>query len=291
MTPMKKPYVILFLAVSISLSFKNDKPAYSLFNGEGKPVKYEKMLNELAEADLVFFGELHDNPIGHWLELEITKDLFRLKGQNLVMAAEMFERDNQVILDEYLNDQISQSSFESEARLWPNYKTDYKPLVEFAKSNDLVFVASNVPRRYASLVHKKGFEVLDSLSLEAKTFLPPLPIRYDPEVKCYKDMLEMEGMQGHVNENFPKAQALKDATMAHYIMQYWSQGTLSIHYNGSYHSNNFEGIIWHILQDHPNLKILTIANVLQEDLSELEEENINTASYILCVPPSMTRTR
>ena len=289
---MRPSYLILFLAAGLSLALKNDKPAYSLFTGEGRVVKYTKMLNELAEADLVFFGELHDNPIGHWLELEITKGLFEKKGRQLVMAAEMFERDNQLILDEYLHGQITQSSFESEARLWPNYKTDYKPLVEFAMTNGLDFVASNVPRRYASVVHKRGFEALDSLSEEALVFLPPLPIRYDPEVKCYADMMQMEGMGGgHVNENFPKAQALKDATMAHYTMQAWEAGKLVIHYNGSYHSNNFEGIVWHIRQAYPDLKILTIANVLQENLEDLDEENMNIASYVLCVPHSMTRTR
>ncbi len=288
---MKRSIVILFFAALVSFAFKNDKPAYSLFTADGKHVSYKKMIKELASADLVFFGELHDNPIGHWMEYEITKDLFSSKQTELVLAAEMFESDNQVILTEYLDGKISEKSFEAEARIWPNYKTDYKPLVEFAKENELFFVASNVPRRYASLVHKNGLEALDSLSDEAKQFLPPLPIKYDPEVKCYADMLNMQGMGGHVNENFPKAQAIKDATMAHFIMQNWSEGKLVIHYNGSYHSNNFEGIIWHIRQNNPDLKILTIANVLQEDLTELEEENMNLANYLLCVPPSMTRTR
>ena len=288
---MKRSIVILVFAALVSFAFKNDKRAYALYTGEGKSVKYEKMIKELGTADLVFFGELHDNPIGHWMEYEITKALFESKQQDLVLAAEMFESDNQVILTEYLEGKISQKSFEAEARIWPNYKTDYKPLVEFAKENELKFVASNVPRRYASVVHKNGFEALDSLSDEAKQFLPPLPVKYDPEVKCYADMLNMQGMGGHVNENFPKAQAIKDATMAHFMMENWKNGNLIIHYNGSYHSNNFEGIIWHIRHDYPNIKILTIANVLQDDLDVLEEENLNLASYILCVPPSMTRTR
>ncbi len=288
---MKKIHYLLVIIVFISSAFKTDKPAYNLFTGKGKPVKYEKMMKELAAADLVFFGELHDNPIGHWMELEITKDLYAARGDSLILAAEMFERDNQVILNEYLLGQISEKSFESEARIWPNYKTDYKPLVKFAMDNGLTFVASNVPRRYASLVHKRGLEALDSLSNESKSFLPPLPISYDPEVECYKAMLEMGEMSDHVNENFPKSQAIKDATMAYYTMQYWEPGKLIIHYNGRYHSDNFEGIIWHIRQEHPNLKILTITNVQQEDINELEEENLNTANYVVCVPSSMTKTR
>ena len=287
---MKKTLAIALISL-IGFAFKSDKPAYVLYTGEGKVVKYEKMMAELEKADLVFFGELHDDPIGHWLEYEITKDLFESKQQDLVLAAEMFESDVQVILTEYLNGKISMKSFESEARIWPNYKTDYKPLVEFAKDNELFFVASNVPRRYASVVHKGGFEALDSLSAEAKQFLPPLPIPYDPSVKCYADMLNMQGMGGHVNENFPKAQAIKDATMAHFIMKNWSEGKLTIHYNGSYHSNNFQGIIWYIRQSYPDLNILTIANEKQDDLSELNEDKLNIASYVICVHSSMTSTR
>lgn len=288
---MRNPFLIIALAAVFSLAFKTDKPAYSLFTGNGKAVSYKNMFKELETADLVFFGELHDDPIGHWLELEITKDLYASKQANLILGAEMFESDNQVILTEYLEGKISQKSFEAEARIWPNYKTDYKPLVEFAKKNKLFFVASNVPRRYASAVNKKGFEILDSLSDEAKTFLPPLPIKYDSTVNCYAEMLEMKDMSSHITSNFPKAQAIKDATMAHFIMNNWSDGKLLIHYNGSYHSNNFEGIIWYIRQNNPDLKIVTIANEKQDDISELEEENKNLASFILCVPKSMTKTR
>jgi uncharacterized iron-regulated protein len=288
MKKMKWLFVGLFFVFA---AFKTDKPAYYLFNKDGKDVKYEKMLKEAEDADIVLFGESHDNPISHWLQLELTKDLFDLKKGNLVLGAEMFETDNQVILDEYLDSLISVSSFESNARLWPNYKTDYKPLVDFAKTNKLKFVASNVPRRYASLVNSKGFEGLDGLSDEAKTFLPPLPIKYDAELNCYKSMMEMEGMGSHVTPNFPKAQAIKDATMAHFILKNWSPGKLLIHYHGSYHSENFESIYWYLKQGNPDLKIVTIHTVSQDDVTELTKENTGRADYTICVDEDMTKTR
>ena len=288
MKKMKWLFVGLFFVFA---AFKTDKPAYYLFNKDGKDVKYEKMLKEAEDADIVLFGESHDNPISHWLQLELTKDLFDLKKGNLVLGAEMFETDNQVILDEYLVSLISVSSFESNARLWPNYKTDYKPLVDFAKTNKLKFVASNVPRRYASIVNSKGFEGLDELSSEAKTFLPPLPIKYDAELNCYKSMMEMEGMGSHVTPNFPKAQAIKDATMAHFILKNWSPGKLLIHYHGSYHSENFESIYWSLKQGNPGLKIVTIHTVSQDDVTELTKENTGRADYTICVDEDMTKTR
>jgi uncharacterized iron-regulated protein len=288
---MKKNLFVLVALFIVFVAFKTDKPAWYLFNKEGKDVKYEKMLKEAEDADIVLFGESHDDPISHWLEFELTKDLYKLKKDKLLLGAEMFETDTQVILDEYLDSLISTSSFESEARVWPNYKTDYKPLVEFAKNNKLKFVATNVPRRYASLVNSKGFEELDKLSVEAKAFLPPLPIKYDAELNCYKSMLEMEGMGSHVTENFPKAQALKDATMAHFILKNWSPGQLLIHYHGSYHSENFESIYWYLKQANPDLKIVTIHSVSQKDVTELTKENTGKADFTICVVEDMTKTR
>lgn len=288
---MKKIQVLFVLLLFVFTAFKSDKPAYSLFNKDGKAVKYSKMIKEIQDADIVLFGEYHDNPISHWLQLEVTKSLFEVKGDKLVLGAEMFESDNQVILTEYLDSMISQKSFEKEARLWPNYKTDYKPLIEFANKNRLNFVASNVPRRYASLVNSKGFEGLEELSTEAKAFIPPLPIHYDADLECYKSMLTMMGMGSHVNENFPKAQALKDATMSYFIMQNWKQSQLFLHYHGAYHSANFESIYWHLKQQNPNLNIVTITTVSQKDVTKLTEENTGTADYTICVVEDMSKTR
>jgi uncharacterized iron-regulated protein len=288
---MNKFQFVLVAIFFVFTAFKTDKPAYYLFNKDGKDIKYEKMLKEAEDADIVLFGESHDNPISHWLQLELTKDLYESKKDKLVLGAEMFESDNQVILDEYLDSLISTTSFESNARLWPNYKTDYKPLVEFAKTNKLKFVATNVPRRYASLVNSKGFEGLDELSTEAKTFLPPLPVKYDAELNCYKSMMEMEGMGAHVTPNFPKAQAIKDATMAHFILKNWSKGKLLIHYHGSYHSENFESIYWYLKQANPDLKIVTIHTVSQGEISELTKENTGKADFTICVDEDMTKTR
>jgi uncharacterized iron-regulated protein len=288
---MKKKLAMILLAVFVGFAFKSDKPAYVLYNQKGETVKYSKMLKKLQDADIVFFGELHTDPIAHWLQYEITKDLFEVKKTDLILGAEMFEADNQLIMDEYLAGTYAAKKFEAEIRLWGNYTTDYKPLVEFAKENKLKFIATNIPRRYASVVHKQGFEGLAKLSDEAKQFFSPdLVANYDKEVGCYKAMMEMAGMGGHVNENFPKAQAVKDATMAHFILKNHSKGKLSMHYNGAYHSDNFEGIVWWIKKLQPELNVVTISTIMQEDVTKFDEENIDRANYIIAVPETMTRT-
>src|SRR5450759_5518740 len=129
--------ISLFL-ISIALSlqaFSQDKPAYKVCTGEGKKADFKDLVKDAKKADVVFFGELHDNPIAHWLELELTKSLFASKGKNLILAAEMFETDNQILIDEYFAGIIKETSFEAEFRKWSNYSTDYKPLLNFAKEN------------------------------------------------------------------------------------------------------------------------------------------------------------
>jgi uncharacterized iron-regulated protein len=291
---MRSSLIILFSLLVVNLTAQ-DKPAYKVFTGEGRKSDYEDILKEAMKVDVVFFGELHDNPIAHWLELEVTKELFARKGKNLILAAEMFETDNQLLIDEYFTGIIKESSFESEVRLWKNYATDYKPLVTFANKNELKFLASNIPRRYASVVASGGFEALQKLSQEALKYIAPLPIEYDPELPCYKDMLSMGGSIGgtmgdKVNENLPKAQAIKDATMAKSIADNWQKGRTIIHFNGSYHSDRHMGIIWYLNKYNPSVKVITIAAVLQDDIDKMSEENKHLADFVIVIPSSMTRT-
>lgn len=287
---MKYYSIILGFLVSLSISAQ-DRPAYKFFTGEGKKADYGDIVKEALKADVVFFGELHDNPISHWLELELTKSLHAEKGNNLILAAEMFETDNQLLIDEYFAGFFKESSFESEVRKWNNYKTDYKPLLNFARENGLKFVASNVPRHYASMVAAGGFEALEKVSDEGKRFIAPLPVDYDPELACYKNMLSMGGgPMGHASENLPKAQALKDATMAYSIVKSRQPGHTVIHYNGSYHSDSYMGIIWYLNKYSPGLKIVTITTILQDDIEKMGDEGLGKADFVIVVPTSMTRT-
>lgn len=284
---MKK---LLFLSF-IFMSFTNGNPTYRLFKENGKPIRYQKMIKQLANADVVLFGELHNNAIAHWMELQITKDLYAIKGSNLVLGAEMFEADNQDALNKYLNGEIDEEGLVESARLWRNYPTDYKPLVDFAKNKDLHFVASNIPRRFAKQVFKGGFEELEKLSDEEKSWVAPQPVAYDPELPGYKSMKDMGmHMSAEKLENFPKAQAIKDATMAHFILENHKEGKQFIHYNGAYHSNNYEGIVWYLKQKNPKLKVVTIYTVSAEQIKKLKPDLKGSNSFFLVVRDDMTKT-
>ena len=270
-----------------------EKPAYRLFNKKGKAISYGKMLKEMQEADVVLFGEQHNDPIAHWLQLEVAKDLYQAHQKNFAIGTEMFEADVQLVLNEYLIDQVPEANFEQEARPWPNYKTDYKPVLRYAKEMKIPVVATNVPRLYATMVSGGSLKALDTVSEAAKRFIAPLPVQVDMNLPGYKGMLSMFGGGTHGNtksENIVQAQALKDATMAHFILQQVEQGKQLLHLNGAYHSDNFEGIGWYLKQGKPDVKTFTITTVLQDDLEKLSEENRRKADFIIVVPSSMTRT-
>jgi uncharacterized iron-regulated protein len=284
--------LLLRLAFITLLSMKNDKPAYRLFDQGGKKASYKDLIKETSEADIVFFGELHDNPICHWLEYEITADLYAEKGKNLILGAEMFEADNQLIVNEYLSGLIKEKNFEAEARLWPNYKTDYKRLLNFARDSSLAFIATNIPRRYASMVNKSGFEVLNTLDKKALQFIAPLPIQFDSTLSCYVEMVKTMGdAPSHATSNITMAQAMKDATMAYFILQNFKPGKTFLHFNGSYHSDRFQSILWYLQQANPKLKIVTISSVEQTDLDELKKESEGLANFIIAIPESMSKSQ
>jgi len=284
---MKKINLSLcFFLVFQTIGWAQNKIAYQLFTKEGKKTTYKKLFKEAVTADVVLFGEYHDNSVVHWLQLELTKDL--AEKMKLVLGAEMLEADNQKQLNQYLKGEITQKQFDSTARLWKNYKTDYKPLVDFAKEKKFPFVATNIPRRYASMVFKNGLEELEKLSAEEKNWIAPLPILFDINLPGYQNMMSMQG--GHAGDKMPKAQAIKDATMAHFIVQNLQLGTLFIHYNGTYHSDNFEGINWYLKKYKSELKIITIATVEQKDIAKLAKEEYNKADFILVIDEDVTKT-
>ncbi len=280
---------LLFLIIVQSLT-ASDKPAYQIFDKDGRAVRFGDMAGQAGQSVVVFFGELHNNPIAHWLQYELSLELYLQAGDRLMLGAEMFESDNQLILNEYLNGLITESNFRAEARLWRNYETDYRPLVELARENGLPFIATNIPRRYAALVNRSGFEGLAELDSEALRYIAPLPVLYDPDLPSYRAMLHMGGMPAHVSENLPKAQAIKDATMAHFIWKSLQEETLFLHFNGAYHSNHYEGIVWYLRQYDKDLPLMTISTVEQRQTDTLEAKHLGLADYIIVVPENMTKT-
>lgn len=274
--------------MSLTMQAQNTPSAYALFDQKGKSTKYKKLLKKAAEADVILFGESHNDPIAHWLQNVVARDL---RGMGpLVLGMEMLESDQQEGVDAYLSGTLPLTQLDTIGEgLWSNFSTDYQPLVDWSGQNGVPVIATNVPRKYARLVFKQGFSALENLPAAEAALLPPHPVPYDADLPGYKGMLEMMP-EGHGGEKFPMAQAIKDATMAHFIVKNFRNGARFLHLNGSYHSDNFEGIGWYLEQYAPELKVMTITTVEEEDISSLSEENTGKAHFTICVPALMTKT-
>jgi uncharacterized iron-regulated protein len=285
---MKKYKILLLIFSTLHFSaHAQEKPAYQLFSSKGKKAQYAQMVKAMQGADVVLFGEYHDNPIVHWLQLESTQDVFKVRPA-MVLGAEMFEADVQTVVDRYVFDSMPEKEFNKTARPWPNHKTDYKPLLDFAREKRIPFIATNIPRKFASAVFRGGFEALDTLTALQKSWVATLPPLYDSTLPCYADIGKAVGMHG--GPNLPKAQAIKDATMAHFIVKNYQPGKIFLHYNGAYHSNHYQSIYWYLKQLNPSLKVVTISTAMQSQLKTLDTENKGLADFIILTPESMTRT-
>lgn len=287
---MKKLIITIMAMLVFAMSWAENPAAFVFFDKDGKKVEYTTMIEKMGAKELVFIGEIHNCAIAHWMEKIIVKDLHKIHGDQLMLGAEMFERDDQLLLNEYLNDIIPLSRFQAEAKLWDNYDTDYAPIVEFAKEHSLTFVATNVARRYANMVSKGDFEILEKVSEEGRELIAPLPIKYIDNLlvdEYFKESLP-PNMKNVPVTKLAHAQAVKDATMAWSISQ--TLKGIMVHLNGSYHSTGHAGIINYLNVYRPGLKIGTIEIVRQDSIEELEEKHKGNADFFICVPTSMAKT-
>ena len=75
----------------------------------------DRCSRDVSGADVLFLGEQHDDPATHRLEAATLEGLARRRG-NIVLAMEMFERDVQPSLDDYLSGRSTETEFLAESR-------------------------------------------------------------------------------------------------------------------------------------------------------------------------------
>ncbi|WP_068595224.1 ChaN family lipoprotein [Vaginella massiliensis] len=284
-------YRIIFLVILLligNFSWAQELKNYQFYNQKKLAINFHHAAKILAKYDIVLFGEHHNDAIIHWLQLKLAEELHKKSEKKLVLGFEMFERDNQAEIEHFLNGEISEKTFTDSVRFWSNYKTDYKPLILFAKERNLRVIASNVPRRYAALVAKNGLATLDQLPKNEKKWMATLPLVVDEKTPGYPEMIDMMKDHSTMNaQNFVYAQALKDATMAESILQHRKNDELILHYNGDYHSKNYGGIFHYLKRFEPKLKVAVISVIANNKLlPEFEDQQQYTPTEILLVIPS-----
>ena len=292
-----------------------ESPAYLIYNNDGNIVSYGAMIKSLMKNDVIFLGEYHNSSLVHWLEREVVESFARVFNNKITVGMEMLEADNQLIIDEYMADLISESRFLAEAYLWPNYKMDYAPILEFAKEKKIKMVATNVPRRYAGALMKMGAAGLrENFSKESQQYyidvldrvdsidtVDPLFVKVTSPVAGIDS--KKEGKMGKMVMNdgenskkesrslmMYKAQSLKDAVMAHNIAKNLSDGTPFIHINGNFHSVYDIGIITFLKEKKPNVKIGTVTTVYQDEMFTFDNKNKGKADFYFVLPSNTHKT-
>ena len=272
---------------------------YRIYDRQGNAASLEKIIESLKDADVVFLGENHDDPTAHYLQNEIFRRAFEKHGKErqVALSLEMFERDVQIVLDEYLKDLISENHFLLSARAWGNYKTDYKPLVEFAKTNKLEVIAANAPRRYVNMVSRTGRESLNRLSTEAKRWLAPLPYGEASDAYARK----FNALMGQTTDSVTpvkhspmvNAQALWDATMAFSISEYLkrAKNPLVVHLNGGFHTENRLGTPEHLLKYSPKTKFLVVTIRSEENFTNFDKtKHTDLGDFVILTDAKVPRS-
>jgi uncharacterized iron-regulated protein len=228
----------------------------------GEQITITELSDRMNKTNVLFWGEEHNDTIGHILELKLLKLLSERFRDKLSLSMEMFETDQQVILDEYFAGFMSKEKFLKEARLWNNY-ADYSPMVEFAREQKMPIVAANSPRRYNSLMSQRGPKSIDSLSNTAKAFIAKLPLYIPIKGKYHSKFVDIMGGEDNIHSpNMFASQCLWDATMAQSIDRAYSNGKkggLIMHICGRFHCDNHLGTVTQLLHHNKEIQVTTIS--------------------------------
>jgi uncharacterized iron-regulated protein len=270
-----------------------------------KTIDINTLVADMKSADVLIFGEEHNDSVAHYLEAEIFKVLHK-NFPNTALSMEMFDRDVQPVMNEYLKDYIKEKHLKKDARVWNNYR-DYRPMVEYAKNNKLDVICANAASRYSNLAGRKGQKALKELPTESKKYFAPLP--YDTANGGYYNKLM--GLSGHTPNpktdttqkkampasmggfNLIIAQSLWDATMAYSISEYLKikKGTKVFHVNGRFHSDEYFAVSNQLKKYNPKTSLLIISCGSEDSFPNIKWEDLkHLGDYIIITDPKVPKT-
>jgi uncharacterized iron-regulated protein len=300
-----------FILFSISLFFSAQgqvsEKNYRIYSVKlDKEVSLDEIAEDMRNFDVLFFGEEHNDSVTHYLEKSMFEIMYSKFGDNLTLSMEMFDRDVQVVMNEYLRGHIREKNFKKDARVWSNYR-DYKPMVEFAKEKKLDIVCANAPSRYTNLAGRKGQMALLDLPKESKKFLPPLPyevasggyyekltaLSHDTPVTS-KDTAKVKMPVMPMGQfNLIDAQSLWDATMAYSISEYAKKNRKKkiMQVNGKFHSDEGFAIVTQLKKYNRKVKSLIISTASDESFPNIKWNDYKAfGDYIIITDPKVPKT-
>lgn len=270
--------------------------ASRVFDGHtAQEIGWDEALRRLARADAVFLGETHLDRLTHEAELELLRGLAAARGNQVALALEMFERDVQPALDAYARGASSEAEFLLAARPWPNYRTDYRPLVEFARARSIPVIASNLPARLRRTLASGGQAALDALPPEERAWVPDVLYENPPEYWHRVEQATLGhgalGMSGSGSRLFD-GQNLWDNTMADAVARALREDPRRqvVHVNGGFHSAYWQGTVWQLARRLPSARVLTVAIETTTDLAGARPQGYPPSADVLILVEARARS-
>lgn len=255
---------------------------------DGEEIAFGALIARLAAADVVFIGETHVDEVTHRTEHALLEALARARDGRVVLAMEMFTRADQPALDRYLAGDIDEETFLSEARVWSNYRTGYRALIETARREGFPVIGSNLAPDARRKLAMGGADALSDLTDEerrgvARELLPNSPEyweRFDRTVRGHAGSMGTPDPDARLTS----VQSLWDNTMGESCADALAAhpGHLVVHVNGGFHSWRGLGTAEQVAKRAPDAEIVTVQVVPVGDLAAIEAgEDDERADFIV----------
>ncbi|MDW1927083.1 MULTISPECIES: ChaN family lipoprotein [Vibrio] len=241
---------------------------YQLYTPSGEHIALSKLPIELQQADVILIGEWHTHAGVHRFQTDMLKQLTSY-DRSLALSMEQFTRDKQPVVDAYLRGEIGEQYLMKQANAWPNYESDYRPLVEFAKQKNLPVIAANAPKSIVRCIGRQGLDYINKLDDDQRMFIAQA-INTGSSPYKEKFMASMHHGKPEQTEKQFAAQVTWDETMAESIVSYLDDnpGAQVVHVAGKFHTEQGVGTAASILSRNPSLKVVVISptgNVLSDN--------------------------
>ena len=187
----------------------------------GETITFHQLIQELEAKELIFIGEVHDNPEHHLLQVQILQALIDRHGP-VTLAVEFFQEPQQNIIDHYLQDNATEDEFLQDvnwARTWSFHYHYYRPLILLSKDKKCKVIALNAPRDIVKKVARSG---LAGLEPEERSQLADKIDLSNKEHRAYLREIYNEHSFNDLKkfEYFYEAQCVWEDTMAENISDY-----------------------------------------------------------------------
>ncbi len=282
-----------------------DLTAFSLLYtnaGMGMPhaASVEQTADILAGYDVIFLGEMHRHPGNHLAQMQLFRTIHE-RAPNIALSMEQFGRDVQKTLDDYLAGHIGENPFVSDARAWGNYRTSYRPLVEYAKAHGLPIIAANAPDQVVRCVGLEGEAFLSRMAPDQRNWAAAA-ITLSEGAYRDKFMSFVQGDASHGGDPEPEetdeikppsdgalrnyaAQVTRHDTMAESITLHLAahSGRKIVHLSGSFHSDSFLGTVERVKARRPDAKIAVVSPLTVESGADaaLSDEDKALGTFVL----------